>query len=242
MLTRPVRTLAGCGCGCDDAECEYSRIRESFALGVLDTLPESYASRKLVAGLGSQAAHNPWGPAAASGAANLAGALLCSPVLRERVRPCPPCPTDPWVILADFKVDDQGTLDIDPIAHRRYVVAFGSYFFMCGAVEINQAPAGTPLTAGMKKLLAGHIDAKAMPMVEDAGHAEAALDLAATAMKGVTPRSKLGQFLAGRTIGSVAATERGVFLQEAEAAKVDVKSAAKMWEAVSGLTTGIARG
>src|SRR6476659_9760652 len=42
-LTRPVRTLAGCGCGCDDAECEYSRIRESFVLTALDALPPPYA-------------------------------------------------------------------------------------------------------------------------------------------------------------------------------------------------------
>jgi hypothetical protein len=240
VLTRPVRTLAGCGCGCDDAECEYSRIRESFAVGVLDALPDSYVTQKVGVGASGSMTNNPWGFGAATGAANLAGALLCSPLLRERVRPCPPCPTDPWVILADFQVDDQGTLAIDPIAHRRYVVAFGSYFFMCGAVEANQTPAGTPLTAGMKKLLAAHLDAKAVPMVENAGQAEAALSLQATAMRGVGPASKLGQFLGGRTIGDVAGMERGAFLQEAEAAKVDVQKAGKMWDAVNTMMTGLA--
>ncbi len=241
-LTRPVRTLAGCGCGCDDAECEYSRIRESFALGVLDALPASYRAQHLVLG-GGEVAANPWGPAAASGAAALAGSLLCSPGLREEVRACPPCPTDPWVVLADFMVDDRGILQIDPIRHRRYVVAFGSYFFMCGpALPGSGGLKQMPLTAPLRKMIAVHIDAKAMPAVENAGDAVAVMDLAATSMRGIGPSSKFGQFLGDRTIGAVAATERGAFLQEAEAAKVDVQKAGKMWDAVNGLTTGIAGG
>jgi len=43
--TRPVRTHpAGCGCGCDDSACEYSRARESYELVCLDELPESYGT------------------------------------------------------------------------------------------------------------------------------------------------------------------------------------------------------
>ena len=41
--TRPVRIHpAGCGCGCDDSACEYSRVRESYELVCLDVLPESH--------------------------------------------------------------------------------------------------------------------------------------------------------------------------------------------------------
>lgn len=41
--TRPVRIHpAGCGCGCDDSACEYSRVRESYELVCLDELPESH--------------------------------------------------------------------------------------------------------------------------------------------------------------------------------------------------------
>jgi hypothetical protein len=40
--SRPVRVHPA-GCGCDDTACEYSRIRESYELTVLDELPESYS-------------------------------------------------------------------------------------------------------------------------------------------------------------------------------------------------------
>ena len=232
-LTRPVRTLAGCGCGCDDAECEYSRIRESFALGVLDALPASYATPAVTVGGG--ATTSPWGTVA--GAGRLAGSLLCSPDFREHVRACPPCPTDPWVILADFRVDDRGVLQIDPIAHRRYVVAFGAYFFLCGAAapkEVGWALA-TPLTPALSEVLAAHIDAKEMRTVETAGDAQAAMALDATAIQGVSKRSKLGQLVGGRTIGELAATERGAFMAEAESAKVDVQKAGTLWDAASHL-------
>lgn len=39
--SRPVRVQPA-GCGCDEAACEYSRIRESFELVLLDSLPESH--------------------------------------------------------------------------------------------------------------------------------------------------------------------------------------------------------
>src|SRR5207245_392155 len=48
-----------------------------------------------------------------------------------RPRRCPPCPTSPWVILADVMVDAAGAVQVDCAAHRRYVVSFGDYFFRC---------------------------------------------------------------------------------------------------------------
>jgi hypothetical protein len=231
-LTRPVRTLAGCGCGCDEAECDYSRIRESFALGVLDTLPASYDEGR-VAVAGAYGAEV--GLSAATGLGRLAGALLCSPDLRDGVRGCPPCPTDPWVILADFTVDDQGMLTIDPIRHRRYVVSFGAYFLMCGAPD--RAPGGIrkELTPSIRKLFGSHIDAKAMRAVETAGDAQAVTALEATAIKGVSPSSKIGRFVGTRTIGEVAEMDRAAFLAEASAAGLDVAKTGQVWDSANTL-------
>ena len=68
-LTHPVRTLPA-GCGCDEAACEYSRIRDSFEITCLSELPASH-SLKVIKGQ------------------------------------CPPCPNNPWLVLA--KVTNVGT-------------------------------------------------------------------------------------------------------------------------------------
>jgi hypothetical protein len=114
--TRPVQTESGCGCG---SECEYSRIVDGFTLGVLDELPDVYAQ---------EAADDDNDDGRAN---RFLGHIRCTPELRERGRPCPPCPTSPWVILADLRVGRDGTVDVDQWTHRRFVVAFGSYGFYC---------------------------------------------------------------------------------------------------------------
>ena len=49
-----------------------------------------------------------------------------------RARACPPCPTDPWVILADLRVGrDCSVRGVDCLAHRRYVISYGSYYRIC---------------------------------------------------------------------------------------------------------------
>jgi hypothetical protein len=68
--TRPVR-VSPSGCGCDDALCEYSRIRDSFEIDCLTDLPVSENSQS-----------------------------LCALVSSKKIPPCPPCPDEPWVVLA----------------------------------------------------------------------------------------------------------------------------------------------
>src|SRR5438876_3780676 len=47
-------------------------------------------------------------------------------------RACPPCPREPWVILADVLRDNESAVkDINCFAHRRYVVSFADYYFLC---------------------------------------------------------------------------------------------------------------
>ena len=130
-LTRPVRAANGrCGCGCDESACEYSRIRESFSLKVLRELPGGYAT-----------------PMPRPGP----GALV--PCLEGRARACPPCPADPWVVLADIEIGrDCRVQRVDCFAHRRYVVSWADFYFTCGRVPggstVPQPVPATPAPAG----------------------------------------------------------------------------------------------
>jgi hypothetical protein len=105
--TRPVR-VATSACGCDDAECEYSRTRDSFAIRVLEELPASY---------------RPMPPASRAATMSCVGGV---PPL------CPPCPDDPWVILADVTLSGSAVATIDCRSHRRHVASFGAFWFGCG--------------------------------------------------------------------------------------------------------------
>ncbi|MGH7575973.1 MAG: hypothetical protein ACREM1_12725, partial [Longimicrobiales bacterium] len=121
--SRPVRALqSGCGCGCDESACEYSRIRDGYAIAVLPELPPTYTT--------------PLGQPTF-------GALIppCRGQLRQ-ARSCPPCPESPWVILADIAVDPRcRVLGVDCFAHRRHVVSFATFYFACGPSALVPQPA-----------------------------------------------------------------------------------------------------
>jgi hypothetical protein len=106
--TRPVR-VHSCDCGCDDSGCEYSRIRDSFALKLLTELPASYRD------LRPPRPQDVWS---------------C-----QQRGDCPPCPDEPWVILADVTVGDAEIVSLDCFAHRRLVVSFAEQFVYCGVLK-----------------------------------------------------------------------------------------------------------
>ena len=109
LPSRPVRA-PGCGCGCEDSGCEYSRTRDGYELRVLTELPASYRRK--------------------SGEGALDASWSCT---ADHVRDeCPECPSDPWVILADFTLED-GAVRLGNTwdRHRRYVVSFARYSFAC---------------------------------------------------------------------------------------------------------------
>jgi hypothetical protein len=88
---------------------QFDRIVEGFEVGLLSRLPDAYQDM------------------ASSDLADIAG---CS---AARARPFPPPAGDPWVILADLMVrEDDSIAGIDPLAHRRFVAAFGEFSFTCG--------------------------------------------------------------------------------------------------------------
>ena len=107
---RPVRVVS-CGCGCDEGECEYSRVRDGVAVKVLTDLPDGYA--------------DPLDPPPFAG---FVDAISCT---RERRGACPPCPADPWVVLADIWLEGDRITDLECDPHRRYVVSFASSWFAC---------------------------------------------------------------------------------------------------------------
>lgn len=76
-MVRPVRVHPA-GCNCDDAACEYSRIEEGFEIECLDTLPKTHQA-----------------PASAP--------LPCEMLKKSQLSDCPPCPEEPWVVLAQIR-------------------------------------------------------------------------------------------------------------------------------------------
>ena len=108
--SRPVRGGGACGCGCDEGDCEFSRIRDSYTIKLLRELPAGYTTPM-----------NPpaWG--------------TLDPCRRPtNARGCPPCPEDPWVILADIALDANcKVLSVSCFTHRRYVVSFAEMYFAC---------------------------------------------------------------------------------------------------------------
>ncbi|MBS0559274.1 MAG: hypothetical protein JSR21_04390 [Proteobacteria bacterium] len=86
--TRPVRVHPA-GCGCDQLDCEYSRIRDSFELKLLWALPDCYLMAKQ------------WDAAWAQQVK----------VMRENIQrtgmiapDCMPCCDEPWVVLATIRI------------------------------------------------------------------------------------------------------------------------------------------
>jgi hypothetical protein len=98
-LARPVRAMPA-GCACEEEACEYSRIRDSFQIECLTELPPSHQP--------------PPGPS------------LCDLIAGKQLPLCPPCPAEPWVVLAEVtlpaspstQINDSG---IDNITVRRQI-------------------------------------------------------------------------------------------------------------------------
>lgn len=111
VMTRPVRAQP-VGCGCDETQCEYSRFCDGYEIGVLPECPLSH--------------HN---PPTLDSLANLAKGSLSG---------CPPCPSDPWVVLAAVKLVADGTItEIDNCSCRRMVLSFAHVWWQCEGGKIT---------------------------------------------------------------------------------------------------------
>ena len=104
VKTRPVR-VQPVGCGCDDTACEYSRWRDGYEICVLPDCPDTHA--------------------------NPPDRDVIVPS-DNRIPSCPPCPSEPWVVLAQVTVGPEGRIErIDNCACRRMVVSFGHFWWGC---------------------------------------------------------------------------------------------------------------
>ncbi|MGH8554139.1 MAG: Ig-like domain-containing protein [Gammaproteobacteria bacterium] len=102
-LARPVRAMPA-GCACEEEACEYSRIRDSFQIECLTELPPSHQP--------------PPGPS------------LCDLIAGKQLPLCPPCPAEPWVVLAQVTLPASPTENIaenqiDNFTFRRQVFSTG---------------------------------------------------------------------------------------------------------------------
>ena len=145
VLSRPVRVQPQ-GCGCNDNQCEYSRWCDGYEIGILSECPEDTH-------------HNPpsLGP---DGRPDLD--LLVMGGLPE----CPPCPSDPWVVLAKVEIDGQGIIQsIDNCSCRRIVISFSQFWWQCQLkmVQIKSAAPDTlePGKTVTLKINGANFDARA---------------------------------------------------------------------------------
>jgi len=102
-MAKPVR-VQPVGCGCDDSQCEYSRWQDGYEICVLDSCPASHQSPPST-----------------------------SDVLTSHPIPdCPPCPTDPWVVLGTVTVDANGNVQtVDLCTCKRLVIGLAPYWLQC---------------------------------------------------------------------------------------------------------------
>lgn len=102
LPSRPVRVQPA-GCGCDESQCEYSRWRDGYEIGVLDHCPTSHEDP-----------------------------LSLDDLFQGPIPACPECPDEPWVVLARVELDGDGNVTLlDNCACRRMAVGFGSYWWQC---------------------------------------------------------------------------------------------------------------
>ena len=111
----PVRVYQG-GCGCDDASCEYSRLRDGYEICVLPPpCPESHQNPPTV--------------------------TLPSPAA---IQFCSDPPADPWVILARVVVNAQGVIsEIDNCGCRRVVFSTAAWWTRCNTPVLRPDTGGT---------------------------------------------------------------------------------------------------
>lgn len=131
VMARQVR-VQPMGCGCDDAACEYSRWQDGYEVGILTACPPDHRRR----------------------GEREYGWVDCPP-LGEHGRepfgpgwpPCLPCPSSPWVVLAEVTIGAEGRIlgqDIDNLACRR-IVTCSAYFCPDGRLDSEDGYSPRPI-------------------------------------------------------------------------------------------------
>lgn len=87
--TRLVRVPLG-GCGCEENACEHSRFSDGYEICVLDHCPDLHDDTR-----------------------------AAGDETRDYSTGCPECPTEPWVVLGEFTVNDEGEVTLHESECRR---------------------------------------------------------------------------------------------------------------------------
>lgn len=199
--TRPVR-VAPNGCGCDDADCEYSRIRESFVIKAVTKLPES---------------HKNLDPAPD----------LCDCQPCDLTKECPACWDDPCVVLATLEIDENGIQSVDCYTYRRHVWSLAGYYYLCPPADRIEEERADEMT----RVLRLHVDDEGINMLRDeyGGALGAAVELPVTAIRGVSATSAVGEKLKDLTIGKLASMSLDDFSDLATTLLADVDEGQKAY-------------
>lgn len=223
-------TTSGCGCGCEETACEYSRWRDSYRIRVLDTLPATYTTPMTAPS-----------PAIAFSCRSdfvTTNAMLARQLQVAAPAPaqddasgcncpkCSACPSSPWVILADITVSGE-KITIDCDAHRRYVASFRDYFYICHSVATARPNLTDVFNKAGVKLLGDDL-----ANIPAAVVAQPAKNLAVT----VAANSALGKKIEPLTVADIALTSRDAFVANmtsgaAADQRVEVaEKAGQIWE------------
>lgn len=123
--TNPVRVQRN-GCGCETHECEFSQVRESYVIKCSTNPPENYPCEPPKA----------W-----------SSPFDCPP---NGIRDCPPCLSDPCVVLAKVTCDNQGKVHVDNSC-RQTMFNPANWWLCCSdqyrqVAGIQATMAGSPTT------------------------------------------------------------------------------------------------
>ncbi|MET0714642.1 MAG: hypothetical protein ABWY57_06990 [Mycetocola sp.] len=231
-LGRPVRSSA-CGCGCDE-ECEFSRITEGFSLAILDELPPCHE--------GFESFGHENGRAVPIGTADSTDdrleATRCTPRMAQYgTRPCPEC-CSPWLVLADLNIDANGAVTIDPLAHRRFLVSFGSVGFTCSSSDDGEGKRN--LTGVEREVIKTAFAAKEADI---ANSPDGATILAAPAvtLRGAQRGGAIKDLLRDRTVAELAQSDIEALAAVAAGSGVDVQELRRLHETAQLVTRVIRR-
>jgi hypothetical protein len=146
--TRPVR-VHPLGCACDEAACEYSRIRDDFKIACLTELPVSHQPQP---------------------------ARLCDLLSQQEILPCLPCPEEPWLVLAQVTLPSASTVniankDIDNFGVRRqlYSTATLQAQLIDWCCEPSESPLPSVQPARVERTDPEHNETKILPSDHVAG-------------------------------------------------------------------------
>jgi hypothetical protein len=136
---RPVR-VGPVGCGCDDAQCEHSRIRDAYEFVCLDRKPATHVPPP----------------------------YDCNQLCHGGVFPCPPTPTDGCVVLAAIQINPTATENavlIDTLTDRRllYTSAMVQMMALCSCSQLPPLDPPTITQDGTGNNLGTLVEISAQP-------------------------------------------------------------------------------